>query len=214
MKPVRAPMLHEHFADLDKQEHAARFAMWAFVGSEAMLFTGLFALYAAYRVMYPVEFAAGVAHNNLALGTINLFLLLTGSLTAVLGLVSVKGGQQRLAAGLFLFTAVAGIVFLGLKGTEYLQHFHEGILPGRNYHFAELPGRGAMLFATMYYFSTGLHALHLLAGVVLMAWLAWGIFRGLYSAANKSWVENGVLYWHVVDIFWIFLWPLFYLARF
>lgn len=210
---MRAPTLREHFADLDKQEHASRFGMWAFLGSEAMLFTGLFALYAAYRIMYPVEFAAGVAHNNLAFGTINLFILLTGSLTAVLGLSSVRSARLQQAGGFFLFTALAGIVFLGLKVAEYIQHFHEGIVPGPQYHFAGLPGRGAILFTSMYYLSTGLHALHLLAGIVLMGWIAAGSFRGLYSPSNRTWVENGVLYWHVVDIFWMFLWPLFYLAR-
>jgi cytochrome c oxidase subunit 3 len=187
--------------------------MWAFVGSEAMLFTGLFALYAAYRVMYPVEFAAGVAHNNLAIGTINLFVLLTSSLTAVLGLSAVRDGRQRLGAGLFLFTMLAGIAFLVLKATEYVRHYHEGLIPGVSYHFAELPGRGAIIFSTMYYFSTGLHAIHMLAGVALMAWIAAGTYAGLYSAANRTWLENSVLYWHIVDIFWMFLWPLFYLTR-
>lgn len=210
---MRAPTLHEQFADLDKQEHAARLGMWAFLGSEAMLFTGLFALYAAYRVMYPVQFAAGVGHNNLVIGTINLFILLTGSLTSVLGLHAVRNARLPRAAVLFAFTAVAGVVFLALKATEYFQHFHEGIVPGPNYHFAELPGRGTIVFFTLYYLSTGLHALHLLAGIALMGWVAWGSFRGMYSPANQTRVENSVLYWHVVDVFWMFLWPLFYLAR-
>ena len=210
---MRAPTLHEQFADLAKQEHAARFGMWVFLGSEAMLFTGLFALYAAYRVMYPVEFAAGVAENNLAIGTINMFILLTASLTAVLGLSAVRSARLGRAAALFLFTAAAGVAFLSLKGAEYLQHFHEGILPGPSYHFAELPGRGAIVFFTLYYSATGLHALHLIAGIALMCWIAWGAARGHYSPANRTHVENSVLYWHIVDVFWMFLWPLFYLTR-
>ncbi|MFT3773138.1 MAG: cytochrome c oxidase subunit 3 [Minicystis sp.] len=210
---MRAPTLHEHFADLDKQTHAARFGMWIFLGSEAMLFTGLFALYAAYRVMYPVEFAIAVAHNNLAIGTINLFILLTASFTAMMGLLAVRAARFPRAAVLFLFTALAGVVFLGLKGVEYFQHFQEGIFPGPAYHYAELPSRGANVFFTLYYYSTGLHALHLVAGIVLMLWVAWGTYRGLYSPANQIRVENSVLYWHMVDIFWMFLWPLFYLTR-
>ncbi|APR76331.1 Cytochrome c oxidase polypeptide III [Minicystis rosea] len=210
---MRAPTLHEHFADLDKQQHASRLGMWIFLGSEAMLFTGLFALYAAYRVMYPVEFAAGVSKNNLALGTINLFILLTASLTAMLALLAVRAGAPRRATVLFLFTALSGVVFLVLKGTEYVQHFQEGIVPGPAYHFAELPSRGANLFFTLYYYATGLHAIHLLVGIGLMVWVAWGCQRGIHTAADPVRVENSVLYWHMVDIFWMFLWPLFYLTR-
>jgi len=210
---VRAPTLHEHFADLDKQAHAARLGMWIFLGSEAMLFTGLFALYAGYRVMYPVDFAAAVAHDNLAIGTVNLFILLTASLAAALGLVALRAAALRRAAGLFLFTMASGVVFLFLKGVEYVQHFHEGIYPGIHYHFAELPARGANVYFTLYFLSTGLHGLHLVAGIGLMLWIAVGCLRGVYGPANRTRVENSVLYWHVVDVFWMFLWPLFYLMR-
>jgi cytochrome c oxidase subunit 3 len=210
---MRKPSLLEHFADLDKQAHAARFGMWVFLGSEAMLFAGLFALYAAYRIMYPAEFAAAVGHDNLALGTINLGVLLTASLLAALGLLALGAARLRRAAGLFLATGLAGVGFLTLKGVEYAQHLREGIFPGMDYHFAGLPGRGANIFFTLYYCATGLHALHLVGGIAVMGWLAWGTHRGLYSPANRTRVENGVLYWHMVDLMWIFLWPLFYLAR-
>lgn len=210
---MRAPTLHEQFADLDKQAHAARLGMWLFLGSESMLFTGLFALYAAYRVMYPTEMAAAVAHQNLAIGTVNLVVLLTASLLAVLGEQRLASGAPRRAAGLFAGAGGLGVVFLILKGVEYAQHFREGILPGAGYRFAALPGRGARMFFTLYYQLTGLHALHLFAGVVVLAWLSVGCLRGSYSAARKTPVVLGVLYFHVVDLFWIFLWPLLYLAR-
>lgn len=210
---MRAPTLHEQFADLDKQDHAARLGMWIFLGSEAMLFTGIFALYTGYRVLYPAEFAAGVGHNNLAIGTINLFILLTTSLTAVMGLHAVRSAHNRRAAGFFLFSVIGGIVFLVLKGVEYFQHFHEGIFPGPRYHFTELPGAGANLFFTLYYYATGLHAIHLIVGIALLFWIAMGCLRGLYSPASQMRVENSVLYWHLVDTFWMFLWPLFYLTH-
>lgn len=210
---MRAPTLHEQFADLDKQEHAVRLGMWVFLGSEAMLFTGLFALYGAYRAMYPAEFGAAAAHANVALGTANLFILLTASLIAVLGEGAVRASRLRPAAALFFVTALLGVAFLVLKGIEYGQHFEEGIFPGSAYRFAALPTRGANLFFTLYYALTGLHALHLAAGVGLVSWIAVGCLRDRYSSASKSRVENSVLYWHLVDIFWMFLWPLFYLTR-
>lgn len=211
---MRAPTLHEQFADLDKQGHAVRLGMWVFLGSETMLFAGLFALYAGYRIMYPAGFAAGAAGDNLVFGTINLFLLLTASLAATLGLLAVRAAALRRAAGLFSFAAASGVAFLALKTAEYVQHFHEGIFPGGGYdRLAASTPRGADIFYTLYFLSTGLHALHLFVGIGLMLWIASGCLGGRYSPANRARVENSVLYWHVVDIFWMFLWPLFYLMR-
>lgn len=212
-RPMRAPTLHEQFADLGKQEHAARLGMWLFLGSESMLFTGLFALYAAYRVMYPAEMAAAVAHQNVAIGTINLILLLTASFLGALAEQSVKAGVLRRASWLFAAAVVLGLAFLGLKGVEYAQHFHEGIYPGAAYRFAALPGPGARVFFTLYYQLTGLHALHLIGGIITLSWISIGCLKGRYSSARRTPVTLAVLYWHVVDLFWIFLWPLLYLAR-
>lgn len=209
---MRAPTLHEQFADLDKQAHAVRLGMWLFLGSESMLFAGLFTLYAAYRAMYPIEVAAAVAHQNIALGTANTFVLLTASLMAMLGEVWVQRGRLRPAAALFLVAAALGVLFLFVKGVEYGQHFHEGIFPGALYRFPDLPGHGANMLFTLYFALTFLHALHLIAGIGLLAFIASGCFRGLYSSARRSHVENAVLYFHLVDVVWLFLWPLFYLA--
>jgi cytochrome c oxidase subunit 3 len=105
-----------------------------------------------------------------------------------------------------------GTLFLVLKGVEYGQHIHEGILPGQYYAFAALPGDGARLFFTLYYFMTGLHALHMIGGLSLMAWLTWRIWRRRTTPAYHAELEAGALYWHLVDSIWIFLWPLFYLS--
>jgi cytochrome c oxidase subunit 3 len=206
---VHAPKLHEQYADLARQEHAARLGMWVFLGSETMLFAALFALYAAYRTMYPADFAAGVRRDDLVLGTVNLGVLLTTSFVAVLGLHAVGGARPLRAAWLFLFCAVGGAIFLGLKGLEYVEHLHEGLYPGS----PTLAPGGATVFFTLYFALTGLHGLHLLVGIGLVLWAAAGCLRGRYPPSDRIRVENVVLYWHAVDVLWIFLWPLFYLAR-
>lgn len=205
--------LAEQFEDLSKQAHAARLGMWFFLGSELLLFGGLFALYTSYRVMYPADFAAATGHNNVVIGTTNTLILLTSSLTVAMSVGAVRADRPRRAAWLLAASALLGAVFLALKGVEYAEHFHEGILPGQGYQFAELPQAGARMFFTLYYLLTGLHAIHVIAGMTVLCWLGWGCLRGRYSAENELYVELGGLYWHLVDIVWIFLWPLLYLAH-
>jgi len=210
---MRAPHLYEQFEDLDKQAHAARLGMWAFLGSELLLFAGLLTLYACYRVMYPIDFAAAIEHNSVAIGTANTLVLITSSLTVALSLHAVRLGHQRAAGGLLVFSVACGLLFLSLKGLEYRQHFHEGIYPGASYHLEELPGSGARAFFTLYFLLTGLHALHVIAGMIILAWLAAGAFRHSYSPERFIHVELGGLYWHLVDVVWIFLWPMLYLMH-
>jgi cytochrome c oxidase subunit III len=210
---MRAPLLFEQFEDLDKQAHAARLGMWAFLSSELLLFAGLFALYAAYRAMYPADFAAAVGHDNVAVGTANTAVLITSSFTVALSLLAVRRGQARRATGLLLFSIACGVVFLVLKGIEYGQHFREGIYPGPAFHATSLGGPGANLFFTLYFILTGLHGLHVIAGMLFLSWLAWGAWHRIYSPANYVHVECGALYWHLVDVVWIFLWPMLYLMH-
>jgi cytochrome c oxidase subunit III len=210
---MRAPHLYEQFEDLDKQAHAARLGMWAFLASELLLFAGLFALYAGYRVLFPVDFALAAGHNNVAIGTANTLILITSSLAVAVSLLAVRRARPRRAAALLLAGVACGLLLLVLKGVEYRQHFHEGIYPGPAYHFAELPGSGARLFFTLYFIMTGLHALHVIAGMVILSWLAAGAWRRSYSPARFVHVELGALYWHLVDVVWIFLWPMLYLMH-
>ena len=186
------PRLAEQFQDLDKQTHAYRLGMWGFLASEALLFAGLFGLYGAYRVMYPVEFAAAAAHDNIVIGSVNTMILITSSLTVALSLHEVRADRPR-AAGLCLVVSILlGMAFLALKATEYGEHFREGILPGSHYHDAALPAFGHKIFFTMYYLTTGLHALHVIAGLSLLAWIAVKCFRRQYSAEScTSWWSSG-----------------------
>lgn len=210
---MRRPRLAEHFEDLDKQEHASRFAMWAFLGSEVLLFGALLALYVGYRALYPVDFAAAVGHNNAAIGTTNTVVLITSSFTVAMALHAVREGHLRRAAGLLAFSVGSGLLFLALKALEYTQHFREGIFPGIAYHYAGLPTFGAKMFFTLYYFLTGLHAIHVTIGLGLLTGAAVGCLRGRYSPAYYMPVELFALYWHLVDVIWIFLWPLLYLLH-
>ncbi|AKT42141.1 cytochrome c oxidase subunit 3 [Chondromyces crocatus] len=208
-----ASRLAEHFEDLEKQTHAARLGMWIFLGSETLLFGALFGLYGAYRAMYPEAFAAAAAHNSIWIGSINTVVLITSSLTVALAVVAVRANLGRRAGVLLLVSLLFGVTFLVLKGMEYADHIHHGILPGSAYHFHELPSAGANRFFSLYYLLTGLHALHVIAGMIFLGAVSVGCFRGRYDNRYHTPVELGGLYWHLIDIIWIFLWPLLYLTR-
>jgi cytochrome c oxidase subunit III len=207
------PRLGEQFESLEKQDHAARLAMWVFLASEILLFAVLFALYTAYRAMYPDDFARAASHNNLAIGTINTFVLITSSATVALALWAVRLGRRRLTSGLLIFSIACGVLFLILKGVEYAEHFHEGFYPGAGYRNTELTGHGAKMFFSVYFLITGLHAFHVIVGLAVLCWLAAGSLRGQFGPSNHVRFELGALYWHLVDIIWIFVWPLLYLLR-
>ncbi|WP_437497222.1 cytochrome c oxidase subunit 3 family protein [Sorangium sp. So ce1099] len=212
-QPLAPARLVMQFEDLEKQTHAAHFGMWIFLASEVLLFGGLFGLYAAYRAMFGAEFAAGIAHNSAAIGTANTAILLTSSLLVALSVYAVRLDRPVRAGRLLLGAIALGAAFLTLKGIEYTEHFHEGIFPGAAYRFGELPQAGARVFFTLYYVTTGLHAIHVTAGLAVLGWLAWGCFRRRYGAGNETHVELGGLYWHLVDVVWIFLWPMLYLMH-
>jgi cytochrome c oxidase subunit 3 len=213
--PAEAPTLARaaeiQFENLGKQIHAIRFGIWVFLASELLLFAGLFALYTAYRTEYPAGFAAGAAHAELAIGTINTSLLIISSYTAASALRAIRRDERRATLGWLGVTLALGTAFLALKGLEYSHHAADGALPGTHYAFRELPGYGGQLFFTLYYFTTGLHVLHLVAAVLVLAWLTSRVARGRTTAAYHADLEAGVLYWHLVDCIWIFLYPLFYL---
>jgi cytochrome c oxidase subunit III len=210
---MRTPLLHEQFEDLEKQAHASRLGMWIFLSSELLLFAGLFALYTGYRVMYPTDFALAVAHDNVAIGSANTAILITSSFTVALSLPAARAGRGRVAAALLAFSIACGLAFLVLKGVEYGQHFHQGIYPGTAYDDPAMRSYGAHMFFTLYYLMTGLHAIHVMVGMGLLAWIAAGAWRGVYAAGNTVRVELVALYWHLIDVVWIFLWPMLYLMH-
>jgi cytochrome c oxidase subunit 3 len=203
----------DHFEDLARQAHAARLGMWVFLSSEVLFFAGFFALYATYRIEHPAGFGEGVLHNTLALGSTNTAVLLVSSYTIALAVHELRRGKIRAAATLTATTIFLGLCFLAIKATEYLEHFHEGIYPGgvgAFFEHHEVPG--IEMFFTLYFCMTGLHAVHVVVGMGVLAFLLRKVLRGEIGPTASHPLAIGAVYWHLVDAIWIFLWPLFYLV--
>jgi cytochrome c oxidase subunit 3 len=202
-----------HFEDLANEEHAGTFGMWVFLSSEVLFFAALFMLFAAYRAEYSADFSAAAHHAKVGIGTTNTFILLTSSLFVAISVAAVSQGRMRLVLWMQGLTILFAIAFLVLKGIEYGEHFEEGIYPGADYHFAAAPNHGSLLYFTLYFVMTGLHAIHVIVGIGLFGWLMRRTLRGVYSPAAHLGIDLVGLYWHFVDIVWIFLWPMFYLLK-
>ncbi|MCB0110256.1 MAG: cytochrome c oxidase subunit 3 family protein [Caldilineaceae bacterium] len=209
MTEVNSALGH-HFTDLAQQREANTLGMWAFLATEVLFFGGLFTAYLVYRSAYPEVFAAGSEHLKMALGAINTGVLLTSSLTVAL---AVHAATQRARNRLLLFmalTVVLGLLFLGIKGFEYYQEYQENLVPTINFTWEGNNAPQAMLFFVLYFFMTLLHALHMIIGIsVLLVMIFWA-WRGWYEEDDMP-VERFGLYWHFVDIVWVFLFPLLYL---
>jgi cytochrome c oxidase subunit 3 len=208
-----SPRVADSFESLDKQAHAVRLGMWVFLASEILFFSGLFALYAAYRTEHPGGFAVGVENNTVVHGSINTVVLLTSSYTVALAVHELRRGRARRAAALVGATLALGTCFLGIKAAEYAEHFARGIYPGGHGRFFDTHAEaGTKMFFTLYFCMTGLHALHVLVGMIVLAVLLAHVVRGRVTPRAPYALAAGAIYWHFVDLVWIFLWPLFYLV--
>lgn len=197
------------FQDAQTQRHAARFGMWVFLSSESLLFAGLFALYASYRAAHPEIFAAQEHHNNKVFGTLNTAVLICSSFSVALAVYANELKRRIMAALCIVLTLMLAGAFLVIKGFEYAHHFEQGIFPGgRGAYFDSAPP-SATTFWNLYYGLTGLHALHVLIGMSLLGWMLVLVLR---QKRSETALECSALYWHLVDLIWIFLWPLFYLT--
>lgn len=193
-----------------RDDTASRLGMWLFLFTEFMLFGVMFLIYAVYRANYSRDFHQASLTLDISLGSFNTFVLLTSSLTMVLCITAMLKRDRELSISFLLATIVLGVLFLVNKFFEWREKFHHGLFPGSE-HFADLaPGQG--LFYTLYFIMTGIHGLHIVAGVVLLAMMLVLICRGRITAERYVLLDNAGLYWHLVDIIWIFLLPLFYLA--
>jgi cytochrome c oxidase subunit 3 len=202
----------EYFEDMRKQAHAARLGMWIFLASEVLFFAGLFALYATYRTEHPRGFGVGVEHNTLAWGSINTAVLLVSSYTIALAVHELRRERPTESALLIVATDFLGGCFLAIKAGEYLKHFREGIYPGgAGEFFREHTEPGVKMFFTLCFCMTGLHAIHVLVGMIVLGVLLSKVLSGKIGAWAPHPLAIGAIYWHLVDVIWIFLWPLFYL---
>jgi cytochrome c oxidase subunit 3 len=206
------PALAHHFDNLDQQREASTLGMWVFLVTEVLFFGGLFLVYTVYRGWYPEAFAAASHELDITLGTINTAVLISSSLTMAMAVHAAQLGRRRAIMMFLVLTMLLGAVFLGIKGYEYYHKFIEHHVPGPTFAFEpkELE-RHAQLFFSLYFVMTGLHAIHMLIGFGIMLWMLWWTYRGTISAEYFAPVEIAGLYWHFVDIVWIFLFPLLYL---
>jgi cytochrome c oxidase subunit 3 len=187
----------------------AKLGMWLFLFTELLLFGGLFLLYAVYLKRYPAEFASGGSQLDWRLGTANTVILLTSSLCAATALSVLQRGAPRRSMGLIVTTILCAAGFLAIKYLEWSTKIRHGIYPGGEHLRSGAPGES--VFFSLYYLTTGIHGLHVLIGGVLLAWIAAGIRSGRVTPDNGILLENGALYWHLVDLIWIFIFPLYYL---
>jgi cytochrome c oxidase subunit 3 len=201
---------HEPFADRDRQREADRLGMVVFLASEAMLFGAVILGLLALRTWEAAAFASTSRRLLLWAGSTNTGILLTSSLLVALGAEARAVARNRLAALLFAAAALLGLAFLAIKGTEYRIEYLEGLMPGVGPK-QDFASPGARMFMDGYFVATGLHALHVLVGVTLLTGCAWRL-RGDRPPSRVA-VENIGLYWHVVDIVWVFLFPILYLSR-
>jgi cytochrome c oxidase subunit 3 len=205
------PTLAHHFDTQEQQDGAVRLGMWLFLGTEVLLFAGLFLGYTVYRNFYHEAFHEASRSLDITYGAANTVILITSSLTVALAYNAIRHGKAKLSAGLIFFTIVCALAFLGIKAIEYSQKFEHGSLPGKWYHNPHITAPGANLYFTIYFLSTGLHAFHVIVGASVLAYVLRGLVKGKYGPRNFVAVELGGLYWHLVDLVWIFLFPLLYL---
>jgi cytochrome c oxidase subunit 3 len=231
------PLAH-HFDNPEQQHQSALLGMWAFLATEVMFFGGCLTAYAVYRNMYPHEFAAASQRLNPALGAFNTVILLGSSLSVALAVRSSQLRQRRETVGLLLITMVLGAAFLGIKAYEWSTEFSHHLAPGANFHYVSTEGHGGVaarvetaaqdlsavgahalnankvqMFFVFYFFLTGLHGFHMIIGLVIIGILATMIARRKLPATGERPVEITGLYWHFVDVVWVFLYPLLYLIE-
>jgi cytochrome c oxidase subunit III len=211
----RTGELFGQFETMDQQRESATLGMWVFLTTEVLFFGGMFMTYTLNRSTYPEIFGDASRSIDLKLGTINTIVLIGSSLTMAMAVWASQVGKKKLVTTFLISTLVLGSVFLGIKAVEYHQKYVEHHIPGWNFNFE--PGSSvatnahAQLFFSLYFAMTGLHALHMVVGAGLLVWLIKQSLGGRFTPTYNTPVELIGLYWHFVDIVWIFLFPLLYL---
>lgn len=199
------------FDDAVQQRETATFGMWVFLSTEVLFFGGLFLAYTVYRLQYPHDFHEAGRHTLLLPGAINTAVLLTSSFTMVLAVHAAEQRRRWPTVGWLLLTAVLAAAFLGIKGWEYVHEIHEGLLPGARFHFPGESTLHAELFFYLYFVTTGVHALHVTIGLGLIGWFALRMLVAGQPGRLTNSIDLLGLYWHFVDLVWVFLFPLLYL---
>lgn len=205
------PDLQHHFSTMEQQQDASMLGMWVFLITEIMFFGGMFFGYMVYRFYYYAAWLEGSQHMDFWWGTINTVVLLCSSLTMVLAVRSTQLNRRKSTVVFLLVTIMFGVAFLGIKAIEYHSHWTEHQFPGLNWSWPGPYSSQVALFFSFYWAMTGFHALHMVIGIGLVLFIAYRAWKGKYGAHYFNPVENVGLYWHFVDIVWIYLYPLLYL---
>lgn len=204
--------LKHHFETPAQQYESATLGMWAFLLTEVMFFGGLFGAYTVYRNLYWEAYASTTKYMNITLGAFNTAVLIASSLTMAMAVRSAQLGRRKAIIVFLILTIVLGSIFLGVKVVEYHEKWVEHHVPGPNFHYEEPAfAKQAQILYFLYFAMTGMHAVHMIIGVGLLTTLIWMAARGRFSTVWFTPVEMVGLYWHFVDIVWIFLFPLLYL---
>jgi cytochrome c oxidase subunit 3 len=209
--PEAQSAIAEQFEDMPQQKSAATLGMWTFLATEILFFGGMFTSYVTYRHAYPEAFAEASRHTIVLFGTINTAILLTSSLTMAFAVHAAQVNKTKSLVRFLLLTVFLGCCFLVVKGFEYHDDITENLWPGPHFKKSLLPQ--AQIFWFLYWAMTGLHAIHVTVGIVLLAIIARMAARRKFSDFYHTPVEISGLYWHFVDIVWIFLYPLLYLIN-
>ena len=210
------PHLQHYFVSSEQQFDAAKLGMWLFLVTEVLLFSGMFVAYTVYRVWHPEVFVGASTFLDWKMGGLNTLILLGSSYTVALSIHYIQKDRPDMSFRMLLITLACALGFLVVKAFEYGGKFAEGVFPGEAFaphgHYevlATLPY--AKQFFSIYYVMTGIHGIHVLIGMAVLGWVAWRVKRGDFNSEYYTHVELGGLYWHLVDIIWIFLFPLLYL---
>jgi cytochrome c oxidase subunit III len=208
------PALQHHFDTLEQQQHASTLGMWMFLLTEVLFFGGLFMAYIVYRWLYGDAFSAASHELNIPLGAANTVVLIGSSLTMALAVRAAQTSQRKATVFFLVATLVLGSVFLGVKVIEYADKFEHHLVPGTHFQFHDAAlASGAEIYFSLYFAMTGLHATHMILGAAVMIPIILAARKGAYDASYYTPVELFGLYWHFVDIVWIFLFPLLYLIH-
>jgi cytochrome c oxidase subunit 3 len=208
------PHFQHHFTTMEQQFDTVKIGMWLFLATEVLLFGGLFVGFGMMQARFPIEFKEAHEYLQRPLGTLNTVVLLFSSWTMVMGVLAARTSQKKKLVLFMIITIACACVFLGVKYFEYSHKFEEGLLPGHYYKHVgdKIPGsHGYATFFSFYFMMTGLHGIHILVGIGLLAWIAIRGNRGEFNASYYTPVDLVGLYWHLVDLIWIYLFPLYYL---
>lgn len=203
--------LQEQFKEMPQQKEAATLGMWAFLATEVLFFGAMFMSYIVYRSTYPQAFAEASHHTVLLYGTVNTAILLTSSLTMALAVQAARENNIKWLFRFLTITIAFALAFLAVKGLEYRKDVMEHLWPGPHFR-SELPPQ-AQIFWVLYWIMTGVHALHVTVGIGLLTTMAWMTSRRKFSDAYYTPIEMTGLYWHFVDVIWLYLYPLLYLIH-